>query len=133
MFKKGAIYNRRTDIHAEFGGNPQSGIVPVKNHPYVFLFSSMKGEEYGYKDGWNNDGTYSYSGEGQYGNQEFVRGNRAIRDHAANGKELHLFERHGTGTYKYVGKFAVSSAKVVKAKDTGGKERELIKFVLREA
>lgn len=132
MFKKGAIYNRREDIHAQFGGNMQSGIVTCTSDPFVFLFSSLRGEEFGYKDGWNSDGTYSYSGEGQYGNQAFVRGNRAIRDHVANGKELHLFERHDPGTYKYVGQFAVSSSKVVKAKDTDGRERELIKFLLRE-
>lgn len=132
MFKKGAIYNRREDIHAEFGGNQQSGIVPSATHPYVFLFSSQKGEEYGYKDGWNENGTYSYSGEGQYGNQEFVRGNRAIRDHAIDGRELHLFERHGVGTYKYVGKFAFASYKLVKGSDTRGNNRQLIKFVLNQ-
>lgn len=132
MFEVGAIYNRRNDIHGEFGGNQQSGIVPSPSHPFVFLFSALKGEEYGYKDGWVSDNEYAYSGEGQYGDQQFVRGNRAIRDHAADGRELHLFERHGTGTYKYVGQFAVSSHKLVTAKDAQENNRQLIKFLLRK-
>ncbi len=132
MFKKGAVYNRLSDIHAEFGGNQQSGIVPSPKGPYVFLFSSSRGEEYGYKDGWSEDGAYLYSGEGQYGNQDFTRGNRAIRDHSENGKELHLFERHGSGTYKYVGQFAFDSYKLVKGEDANGNERQLIKFRLSQ-
>lgn len=132
MFKIGSIYNRREDIHANYGGNQQSGIVPSPNHPYVFLFSAAKGEEYGYKDGWISDEEYSYSGEGQYGNQEFVRGNRAVQDHVVNGKELHLFERHATGTYKYVGQFAVASHRFVNAKDARENDRKLIKFSLRK-
>jgi 5-methylcytosine-specific restriction enzyme A len=132
MFKVGAIYNRRQDIHAEFGGNQQSGIVPSPSHPYIFLFSAERGEEFGYKDGWDKDENFIYSGEGQFGNQQFVRGNRAIRDHAANGKELHLFERHGSGTYKYLGQFAVKSHKFVTGKDAQGNDRQLIKFFLRK-
>lgn len=131
MFTKGAIYNRKEHIHAVYGGNPQSGIVPVKNDPYIFLFSSLHGEEFGYKDGWNEHGDYLYSGEGQTGNQEFVRGNRAIRDHMANGKELHLFERHDARGYKYVGRFAFVSFTIVTAEDVNGSKRKLIKFLLR--
>jgi len=132
MFKIGAIYNRREDIHNIYGGNRQSGIVPTPEHPYVFLFSALKGEEYGYKDGWDDDDNYIYSGEGQYGNQEFIRGNRAVRDHASNGKELHLFERHDVGTYKYVGQFKVKSYEFVNANDAQGNNRQLIKFVLKQ-
>ena len=39
---------------------------------------------------------------------EFVRGNRAIRDHALDGKDLHLFQALGKGEgYRYVGRFAL--------------------------
>mgnify|MGYP001393568436 CR=1 FL=1 len=131
MFEIGATYHRRNDIHSEFGGNQQSGIVPSPSHPYVFLFSSPKGEEFGYLDGWVNDTDYLYSGEGQHGNQVFLRGNRAIRDHVANGRELHVFERKGAGTYVYVGEFRFISFKIVTAKDTEDNSRDLIKFFLR--
>ncbi len=132
MFKIGAIYNRRSDIHKNFGGNIQSGIANSPKHPFIFLFSAIKGEEYGYKDGWISETDYVYSGEGQTGNQEFKRGNRAIRDHVANGKQLHLFERHGLGTYKYVGEFALVSHEFVNAKDFNDNSRQLIKFLLRK-
>lgn len=122
----------RTYIHRKFGGNQQSGIVPSPRHPYVFLFSAERGEEFGYRDGWVSDSEYAYSGEGQYGDQRFVRGNRAVRDHVADGKELHLFERHSTGTYKYVGQFVVMSHKFVPAKDAQENSRQLIKFSLRK-
>ena len=131
MFTKGAIYNRREHIHAEYGGNQRSGIVPVPKHPIIFLFSSLHGEEFGYKDGWNEHGEYVYSGQGQTGDQEFLRGNGAIRDHAAHGKELHLFERHDAQGYKYVGRFALVSFTIVTAADVNGRNRKLIKFLLR--
>ncbi len=109
MFKIGAIYNRRTDIHDQFGGNQQSGIVTTLDSPFIFLFSALRGEEYGYRDGWISDNEYGYSGEGKYGNQRFMRGNRAIRDHVSDGRELHLFERHEVGTYTYIGQFSFDS------------------------
>ena len=42
-----------------------------------------------------------YTGEGQRGDMDFVRGNLAIRDHVANGKDLHLFEYVQTGYVRY--------------------------------
>jgi 5-methylcytosine-specific restriction protein A len=36
-------------------------------------------------------GVFLYIGEGQKDDMLFVRGNKAIRDHAADGKDLHLF------------------------------------------
>ena len=37
---------------------------------------------------------------------EFVRGNRAIRDHALDGKDLHLFQSLSKGEgYRYLGRF----------------------------
>ncbi|MDQ3322135.1 MAG: HNH endonuclease, partial [Acidobacteriota bacterium] len=105
MFKKDVIYNRRKDLHEPFGGNQQSGIASCNKHPYVFLFSAPAGEEFGYKDGWISDEEFVYTGEGQRGDMQFVRGNRAIQDHLANGKQLHLFEHYRMGEYKYLGEF----------------------------
>jgi hypothetical protein len=47
----GRVYQRK-DLHAYFGGQRQAGIVTPKAHPVILLFSSPKGEAYGYRDGW---------------------------------------------------------------------------------
>lgn len=46
------------------------------------------------EDGWNDDGFYHFRGERQ---MQFVRGNRAVRDHARDGKLLLLFEEASPG------------------------------------
>ncbi len=76
MFIVGNLYNRKKDIHYKYGGNQYSGIAPCAGHPYVFLFSSPQGEEYGYQDDWLTDQKYQYTGEGQFGKMEMERGNK---------------------------------------------------------
>ncbi len=68
----------------------------------VMLFFGDKGDLFGYKDGWDPDGTFHYTGEGQIGDMVFTRGNRAIRDHTANSKDLHLFMAERKGYVKYI-------------------------------
>jgi 5-methylcytosine-specific restriction protein A len=102
MFEIGRVY-RRKELHDSYGGSRQSGISPSASHNLVLLFTGETGEQYGYNDGWNADGTFRYSGEGQTGDMTFTRGNKAIRDHVQNGKELHLFERAGAGSVRYIG------------------------------
>lgn len=75
-------YWKRSDIHALLGGQEQGGISTPSKKPYIIIFSSPRGEEFGYEDGRNPDGFYHYTGEGQVGDMQWVRGNRAIRDHA---------------------------------------------------
>jgi hypothetical protein len=96
-FEVGRIYNRRTDIHARFGGQQQGGISTPSGQPYIFLFTGPGGEQHGYRDGWDENGVFLYTGEGQVGNMAFIRGNAAIRDHIAEGKDLLLFESLGKG------------------------------------
>src|SRR3954449_3744884 len=80
-------------LHAQFGGRTQGGIGPSRSTPNVFLFSDpVAGEPHGYFDGWRNDGCFHYTGEGQRGDQRMVSGNRAILEHAAEGRALRLFE-----------------------------------------
>ena len=102
MFEINQVYNRR-DLHARYGGQHQSGISTPQRHPIVLLFTGEAGEGHGYEDGWVGDGVFQYSGQGQVGNMKFERGNRAIRDHALNGKALHLFEMIGRGRVRYLG------------------------------
>jgi 5-methylcytosine-specific restriction enzyme A len=71
------------------------------------------------------------AGEGQVGDMEFVRGNRAVRNHAKDGKDLHLFEALGNRKgYRYMGVFACSSWEYSQGEDLKGNERRAIVFHL---
>lgn len=100
MFQIGEMYHRQTDIHDKYGGNRQAGIASSRVHPYIFLFSSPSGKKYGYRDGWISANEYLYTGEGQTGDMDMVRGNRAIHNHRLNSKEIHLFEQKEKGLYE---------------------------------
>src|SRR4051794_26028499 len=103
-FEVGRTYSRRRDIHQRFGGQERGGIATPSSVPFVFLFTGESGSEFGYRDSWREDGTFAYTGEGQRGDMEFVRGNRAIRDHVQDGKDLLLFEATlRPGLYRYIG------------------------------
>ena len=131
MFEVGEIYNRRADIHGPYGGQQQGGISTPSAWPFVFLFTGESGEQYGYTDGWDENGVFLYTGEGQVGDMGFVRGNQAIRDHAANGKDLHLFQSLGKGQgYRYLGRFACPSWEYRRGVDVNGDERRAIVFHL---
>ncbi len=91
QFKKGEVY-KRSLIHEEYGGNRQSGIAYPAKHDMVFIFTGFSGEEYGYNDRWEN-GYFLYYGEGQEGDMEFVRGNKAIKTQREKGKSLHSFRK----------------------------------------
>lgn len=130
-FKKGQIYNRRSDIHAVFGGQAQGGISTPSQVPAIFLFTGESGEQYGYDDGEDENGVFLYTGEGQQGDMEFVRGNLAIRDHAANGKVLYLFSalQKGKG-YRYRGEYSCASYECRQAPDSKKQLRSVIVFHL---
>ncbi|MBM3997717.1 MAG: HNH endonuclease [Planctomycetes bacterium] len=131
MFERNKPYHRRNDIHVPFGGNAQSGIAPCADHPYVFLFTAPSGEDFGYQDGWLSETQFSYTGEGQVGDMEMVRGNRAIKDHGEEERELHLFEKTDrSGYYKYLGEFRYVSHQIQQGKDGGDKLRSQIVFTL---
>jgi len=64
MFEGGQIYRRR-DLHAQFGGQNQGGISTPSSHPMILIFTGDTGAQYGYHDGWDEDGSFRYTGEGQ--------------------------------------------------------------------
>lgn len=132
MFEVEQVYNRRQDIHAKYGGQEQGGISTPRNYPFIFLFTAQTGQDYGYRDGWDANGEYLYTGEGQVGDMEFVRGNRAIRDHEQIDKQLHLFKHVGAGNYEYLGEFRLASYKVLEGKDHSNHSRDIIIFHLAE-
>ena len=98
----------------------------------VFLFTGDTGELYGYRDGPNADGTFHYTGEGQLGDMTFSRGNKAIRDHAGEGKTLHLFQKtKRSGYVRYVGEMKyVGHEEVEGIPDRDGRPRKAIVFRL---
>jgi 5-methylcytosine-specific restriction enzyme A len=95
LFEIGQVYRRRW-LHETYGGNPQSGISPLANHPAILVFTGESGRQHGYLDRWEDDGTFRYYGEGQVGDMKFERGNTALRDHTAAGRDVHLFESRTT-------------------------------------
>jgi len=98
---------RRREIHDAFRGQQQGGISTPKSIPAILIFTDPKeGAKFGYDqfEGLREDGSYSYTGEGQEGHHEFLRGNKALRDAAADGKTIRLFRTSGTMA-TYVGAF----------------------------
>jgi 5-methylcytosine-specific restriction enzyme A len=131
MFEIGQVYDRRRDIHGLYGGQWQSGISTPVDQPFIFLFTGETGEQYGYRDGWDENGVFLYTGEGQVGDQQFTHGNRAVRDHAKDGKDLHLFVSLGKGQgYRYVGLFVCPTWEYRRGIDLNGEERQVIVFHL---
>src|SRR5439155_22636997 len=98
---------RRAELHQRYGGRRQGGISPSRVSRNVFLITAPAGHAYGYiYGGHGDDGFFHYTGEGQLGDQQMTQGNRAIRDHIEDGRELHLFEAYGTdledlGQFRY--------------------------------
>lgn len=103
MFEVGKIYNRRSEIHGVYKGQQYGGIATPAQHPYVFIFTSDAGEEFGYSDGFGPDGTFRYTGEGQEGDMQMAKGNLAIFEHQKNKKEILLFESTSKGFVRFVG------------------------------
>ena len=127
----GRTYRRR-DLHRRFGGQQQSGISTPAGHPLILLFTGESGEQYGYSDHWDGkQEVFFYVGQGREGDMEFTRGNRAIRDHAENGKTLLLFESLGKGREtQYVGEFTCASWEERRGPDVNGDDRKVIVFHL---
>jgi 5-methylcytosine-specific restriction protein A len=105
VFEVGRIYPRG-DVHAKYGGQRYGGISTPAAHPIVLCISGEEGAEFGYDDEDLEDGTLLYFGEGQEGDMTFERSNnRAIRDHAVEGEELHVFRKVRDGYIRYRGQY----------------------------
>lgn len=130
-FLQGQLYRRR-DLHARWGGQRQGGISTPREHNLILIFSGSSGQRHGYHDQWTSEGLFFYVGEGQDGDMRFVAGNRAIRDHIANGKDLHLFEQARKGHVRYVGQMVCTGWHFINATDTRGSDRKAIVFELAQ-
>lgn len=130
QFTPGAVYDRKTEINGPFGGSRQSGISASATHPAIFIFTGASGEQYGYADDWE-DGAYLYTGEGQRGDMTLTRGNRALAEHAENGKAIYLFESLGKGNgNRYKGEFCCADILERIQPDVNGYDRTAFVFRL---
>ena len=128
-FEVDTVYRRR-DLHDRYGGQRQGGISTPAEHNLIFLFVSDTGEQFGYRDGVTEGGIYLYTGQGQKRDMVFERGNRAVRDHLVDGKDLHLFDYVDTGLVRYVGQMVCIGYHERFGSDVDGAERRLIVFEL---
>jgi 5-methylcytosine-specific restriction protein A len=107
VFEPGRVY-RRSELHHEWGGmtrlQQQGGILTPREVPLVIVVTGEEGHPFGYDDHWDDDGIFQYFGAGQEGPMQWLRGNVALRDHAENGEDVHLFEQIASGL-RYVGQF----------------------------
>ena len=69
------FYNRRADIHAQYGGNWQSGICPSLTF-LISLFFPVKQDISTVTKMGDNPNVF-YTGEGQAGDMRFTKGNLA--------------------------------------------------------
>jgi hypothetical protein len=126
---------RRTELHERYGGRRQGGISPSRTSANVFVITAPdRGPEFGYiYDGDRDDGYFHYTGEGQYGDEQMAQGNRAIRDHELEGRELHVFEARGT-ELTYRGQFRYRDHYYADAPETGDPKqtRQVIVFRLEQ-
>ncbi|WP_158713439.1 hypothetical protein [Streptomyces sp. NRRL F-525] len=140
----------RAQIRAVFGGSPQGGICPSTSKHSVNVYSDPDvGERVGYYDGWLAEedelgAVFEYTGAGKSGDQTFEgtagTGNRAILQHAEEGRVLRVFTRVGkvpgsdTKTHRYLGSFTLDSMEPYvwrRVHGENGQERNVIVFRLR--
>jgi 5-methylcytosine-specific restriction protein A len=138
---------RRTKLHEDYAGEQQGGIACSSLAPVVLLFSVVNRladganadlwskEMHGYSDGWANSdrNLLYYMGQGTIGDQQAdQRGNRAILNHIADGRDLRLFTP-SSGEVNYVGRFICDQAtpyQVVESPDRLGANRKVLLFRL---
>ncbi len=129
-FIVGKVY-KRSAIHDLYGGNRQWGISYSKEYPCIFIFSSRAGHQHGYKDQWENEDVYSYTGHGQEGDMKFVTGNLQLKDHIASGKRAFLFTEAYRSHFKFEAEVELFDIDYFIGQDKKGKERTAIKFFFK--
>ena len=96
----------RSQLHADFGGNPRAGICPTRSGSVLVFSDPASGSPFGYDaHDFVRDGVYHYTGEGRVGDQQLIRGNRALLERSP----LLLFSRVDQKTWRYVGKVALGN------------------------
>ncbi|SHG58536.1 hypothetical protein [Streptoalloteichus hindustanus] len=123
----------RREVHARYGGRQQGGIGPSSRTNVVLFFTNPAiGQQHGYYDGWDTNGLFHYVGEGQRGDQQLTQGNKAILNHAVDGRTLEGFLANGP-TVTYLGEFELVEHYFTDAHETGDPTtlRQVVVFKLR--
>jgi hypothetical protein len=135
VLSRAEVHRRCRDSQGEGGGQTQGGISTPKGTPDILLFDTSAGDEHGYiYDGLKSDDAYHYTGEGQDGDQKFIRGNRKVRDHQFLGLSLRLFKGVGPGKVKYLGAYRLDERQphyIGESTDKHDDLRKVIVFRLR--
>lgn len=129
----GDVVTRRA-VHDAYAGNRQRGIATSSLISDILVFSSpVQGAQFGYDlhEGPQQDGSFSYTGEGPTGDQKFTRGNLAVRDSGANGRLIRLFQTQGP-VATYVGAFTTGDPvyRIARIPGSDGLLRDGIIFTL---
>lgn len=122
----------RKEVHATYKGSSQAGICTSTVTTDILVFTDpAKGQKYGYDqfEGLNSDGTYTYTGAGQKGDQVFKWGNRALYEAASKGNIIRLFVSKGVNV-TYEGAFITGDPVFTyrQIPDTDGNMRQGIIF-----
>jgi hypothetical protein len=121
----------RRDVHEIYGGRRQGGIGPSSQTPTVLFFTDpITGHKHGYYDGWDQDGLFNYTGEGQIGPQRLVQGNKAILNHKEDARTLKGFLASGPNV-TFMSDFELVDHYWTDAPDTNGDLRPVVVFRLR--
>lgn len=123
---------KRSSIHDQYGGNRQSGISPCANFPYIFIFTGLSGHQHGYQDAWDNHKVFSYTGEGQSGDMEFVKGNLALREHLNTGKRVFLFQNTRKAYVRFTCELEIIDFDFFSTHDSSGTTRQAIRFFFKK-
>lgn len=111
-----------------FGVSNMGGIRISKLTGTILLVSSADNALYEDRD---QDGLFSYTGEGQKGDQELVRGNKAVYDSPSRGTPLLLFFKRQTNEYEFQGEVRLAAAPVQEQQpDVDGQLRTVLVFPL---
>jgi 5-methylcytosine-specific restriction protein A len=99
------------------------------------LFHTEEPIQQFYRDGFDLEGVYWYSGQGSIGDMEWDHYNRAVRDHAQLGRNLLFFERaqREGGLWRFANTFYYSKHKIEDRVDKAGEMRSAIIFGLLPA
>jgi hypothetical protein len=117
----------KLDLHRAFGGNARAGIAPTPSGRVLIFSDPDSGIPFGYDQ---NDGVvaniYRYTGEGQVGDQQLIRGNKAL----LSGGALLLFCRQDSKSWIFVGEVGLDSTpfELTTAPDIRGLPRTVIVF-----
>ena len=125
---------RRTKLQDLVGGGRQFGMTSCFSGSAFLLFHDPKeSKKYGY-DKWEGEhvgGTFSYTGQGRYGDQSLSRNNKSLLLAARNSKPIYLFHSDSPNA-TLLGEVFLGDPEYrwERAKDLNGVDRAVIVFNL---